>query len=241
MTILQEFGKFYSTIDADWGMVYMMMGMSVFVAFFHTVILTGLYELKLRPKWLFFAINPLLIYAAASVERKLGVAFAVVMFLSVFVLGILGMVYVAFRSSLEEQKARNKDRERRGQKARPLWFVVLLSISTVLLVALMVIGGPYTIILFLFFIPFAKSVKGSPEKSFYTLQRTLPTAPIRSVAMGLAEISGSIRLIEPKISRIKKKTCAGYYYTIENVTRDNDGDNSYSLEFSELECKSVLC
>ena len=39
------------------------------------------------------------------------------------------------------------------------------------------------------------------------------------------------------ISRIGKKECIGFLYTIENVTTDDDGKDSYSLESSETVCK----
>ena len=55
--------------------------------------------------------------------------------------------------------------------------------------------------------------------------------------MGLAEISGKTKTINPVISRINDKKCIGYLYTIENVRTDKDGDDSYSLESSETVCK----
>ena len=229
--------EFYNGLPTNMGMVYWLMMMSVFAALFHSVIIGGLYEINIRPKWFFYVANPLAIFAAAQYDPRMGFAVAIGLFLSVFVLGIIGMFYSAGRDALRVQRKNNERRKKDGKKPFPTWLLPILAIASVIFALGFAIAGPYTILLVVFVIPFLSALKPSNEKSFYTLQRTLPTAPIRSVAMGLAEISGKVRIIEQTIAPIKKKPCAGYYYTIESISKDSDGDESFSLEDSEFECK----
>jgi hypothetical protein len=50
---MSGFYGFYNNLDVDKGLLIMLMVMSVFVAIFHTLITIGLYEINLKPKWLF--------------------------------------------------------------------------------------------------------------------------------------------------------------------------------------------
>lgn len=235
---MNEFSQFYSTLDVDNGLLVMLMVMSVFVAIFHTVIITGLYEIDLKPKWLFFVSNPLLIFVCSFYDKRLAALIAIALFLSVFVLGIIGMIVSVVRSGYQDSKEENERRLRSGKPALLLWKKILITLSGLLFFGLVLsLGVPYFIIIVFIILPFLTSLKSTNKKRFYKFQRTLPTATIRSVAMGLAEISGKSKTIEPMISRIGSKPCIGYLHTIENVSTDKDGDDSYSLESSETICK----
>jgi len=235
---MSEFSEFYKTLEVDSGLLIMLMVMSVFVAIFHTVIIMGLYEINLKPKWLFFVLNPLLIYLCSLYDSRLAALIAIALFLSVFVLGIIGMIVSAVRSGFQNSKEENERRLRSGKPALPLWKKILITLSGLLFFGVvLLLGVPYFIIIVFIILPFLSSLKSNNKKRFYRFQRTLPTATIRSVAMGLAEISGKSKTIETMISRIGSKQCLGYLYTIENISTDKDGDNSYSLESSETVCK----
>ena len=235
---MNEFYQFYNTLEVDKGLLIMLMVMSVFVAIFHTVIITGLYEINLRPKWLFFVLNPLLIWVCSFYDSRLAALVAVILFLSVFFLGIIGMIVSSVRAGFQSSKEEDARRLRSGKPVSPLWKKILLTMGGLLiLVTVMSLGVPYFIIIVFIILPFLSSLKPNNKKKFYKLQRTLPTATIRSAAMGLAEISGKTKTINPVISRINDKKCIGYLYTIENVRTDKDGDDSYSLESSETVCK----
>lgn len=235
---MSEFSEFYKTLEVDGGLLIMLMVMSVFVAIFHTVIIIGLYEINLKPKWLFFVLNPLLIYICSLYDSRLAALVAIALFLSVFVLGIIGMIVSVVRSGYQDSKEENERRLRSGKPALPLWKKILITLSGLLFFGLVLsLGVPYFIIIVFIILPFLSSLKSNNQKRFYRFQRTLPTATIRSVAMGLAEISGKSKTIETMISRIGSKQCLGYLYTIENVSTDKDGDDSYSLESSETVCK----
>lgn len=235
---MNEFAQFYNTLEVDNGLLIMLMVMSVFVAIFHTVILMGLYEINLRPKWLFFVLNPLLIWLCSLYDSRLGALVAIFLFLSVFVLGIIGMIVSAIRSGVQSSKEEDAIRLRSGKPALPIWKKILLTLSGLIFFGLVFsLGVPYFIIIVFIILPFLTSLKSNNKKRFYRFQRTLPTASIRSVAMGLAEISGKVKMIEPLTSRIGSKKCIGFLHTIERVTTDKDGDDSYSLESSETICR----
>lgn len=233
-----EFSEFYNTLEVDNGLLVMLMVMSVFVAIFHTVIVIGLYEINLKPKWLFFALNPLLILFASLYESRLGAVVAIILFLSVFVLGIVGMIVSIVRDGYQNSKEEDARRKRTGKTPLPIWKKILLTFSGLFFIGFVFsLGIPYFIIIVFIILPFLTSLKPNNKRRFYKFQRTLPTSNIRSVAMGLAEISGKATTVDPVFSRIGTKPCIGFLYTVEDVRTDKDGDDSYSLESSETICK----
>ncbi|MET3537098.1 hypothetical protein [Chryseobacterium limigenitum] len=74
------------------------------------------------------------------------------------------------------------------------------------------------------------------RKKFLRIQASLPTSKINSVAMGLVEIQGKLIMKEPLISPVAKEQCIGYYYTIEDITKDKDGKDSYTTIHRETKC-----
>ncbi len=235
---MSEFYEFYNNLDVDKGLLIMLMVMSVFVAIFHTVITIGLYEINLKPKWLFFVLNPLLIGLCSLYENKLAALVAIILFLSVFVLGIIGMIVSMIKSGYQSSKEEDVRRRRMGKTPLPIWKKILYTLSGLLFFGFVfTLGVPYFILIIFIILPFLTSLIPNNKKRFYKFQRTLPTSNIRSVAMGLAEISGNVKTIEPMFSRIKSKECIGFLYTIEKVSTDDDGKDSYSMESSETICK----
>lgn len=236
---MDDFLAFYNTLEVDKGLVVMLMLVSFFVAIFHTFILIGLYEINLKPKWLFFVLNPLSVGLCSLYDNKLAALLAIVLFLSVFVLGIIGMIYAMIRATYQSSKEESERRKKAGLAEIPLWKKIIYSLGALLFFGFtFTLGVPYFILIVFIILPFLSSIfKPSNKKRFYRIQRTLPTSNIRSVAMGLAEISGTVKMIEPLLSRIGTKECIGFLYTIETVSTDKDGKDSYSLEFSETICK----
>lgn len=235
---METFSDFYNTLSIDWSFLIFMMFMSMGAAIFHTVIIQGLFNINIKPKWLFFILNPALIGIAGLVDVKLGALVFIILFLSVFVLGILGMIFSSISEGYKSVKRQDKERTKMGKKPFPWWIKILGSLSTLFFFGFMLSLGPaYFIIIIFIILPFLTSIfNKSNKKIFYKLQRVLPTSNIRSVAMGLAEISGKAKTIEPNVSRISAKKCIGFYYTIERISTDSDGDKSYSMEFSETVC-----
>jgi hypothetical protein len=88
----------------------------------------------------------------------------------------------------------------------------------------------------LFLITGIKLIRPNSKKRFLRLQASLPTSKIKSLAMGLVEVKGKLLMIEPLISPVNKEECIGYYYTIEDVTKDKEGKYNYSLIHQETKC-----
>jgi hypothetical protein len=95
---------------------------------------------------------------------------------------------------------------------------------------------PYFILALITFIIVGK-ILPNPTSRFFDLQTNLPTSKIRSMAMGLVEVEGRLRMIEPVISPIGEVPCIGYEYIVEDISRDDEGKKSYSTISSEIVCK----
>jgi hypothetical protein len=241
---LEEFIQFYNTLEGqtNWGMLLFMMLMSMFVAIFHTVIIGNLWNINFKPKWLFFVLNPSLICFFALFDKRIGILIFIILLISVFVFGILGMIIASIREGYKNVKRENLHRKKTGKKPLAIWKKIIITFSTFVFFGFIFsLGLPYFILIIFIILPFISSIfSKNNKKLFYKLQRNLPTANIRSLAMGLAEITGKSKTIVPMRSRLKDKECIGFLYTVENVTRDNEGRYSYSLEFSETVCEPFL-
>lgn len=62
------------------------------IALFQTLILSGLYGFNLKPKWIVFVITPVSIFIPAIIDEDFGSVALLIHFVSVFVLGILGLL-----------------------------------------------------------------------------------------------------------------------------------------------------
>ncbi|MBR0572956.1 MULTISPECIES: hypothetical protein [Pasteurellaceae] len=133
---------------------------------------------------------------------------------------------------------KNKSSEKVEEKTNSFWKKIIGFVVSIALLIFMVSGGvPYFTIIFFIILPFLGTIFAKTnKKSFYKLQEILPTSTIRSVAMGLAEISGKAKMIEPVISKITKKKCIGYIYLVEDIRKDKEGRISYFKDFSETVC-----
>jgi hypothetical protein len=83
---------------------------------------------------------------------------------------------------------------------------------------------------------FLGSLIPSSTNRFKKYQSILPTSKIRSLAMGLVEVEGTITTNQPLLARIEKIECIGYKYVVEDISTDKDGKSSYSEIFSETVC-----
>lgn len=71
------------------------------IALFQTFILTGLYNFNLKPKWIVFLVTPLSIFISSCIDENAGLVALFVHFVSVFVLGIIGMIVQSFHGNEE--------------------------------------------------------------------------------------------------------------------------------------------
>jgi hypothetical protein len=232
---MNEFIVFFTQHEITHAGIAFFMLAGCFVAIFHTVILAALFGLDFKG-WLFFVIDPLLILLTGMWDRNLVFLVFFLLFISVLVLGGVGMIYSGFAKAEEEKKEIEKLTKRYSTAPKPIWKKIAGLIAVALVFTSFYCFGLYTVFLLFIVFPVLSGLLPSNRNRFLKYQRTLPTSKIRSVAMGLAEIEGSLESIETMLSPIKKKECIGYRYQIERISTDKDGDKSYTTIFDETIC-----
>jgi len=66
------------------------------------------------------------------------------------------------------------------------------------------------------------------------LEEQLATSKISSISVGLVEVVGHVRMITQCESPVFEKTCVGFSYNIQRISRDSDnGRNSYHTKYTE--------
>lgn len=144
---------------------------SLGIALFHTVILSGIFTIKLKPKWIMFVIDPAILGIAFAFFRKESGMIFIGLFLSVFVLGIIGMITNGIQSSIESFREQRK-------KNKPVWKIVGGSFLVLLSYFAFFYFGVY-FIFFIFFLIILSSILPNNKNRFYFYQRTLPTSTVK--------------------------------------------------------------
>jgi hypothetical protein len=238
---MNDFLEFINQNRADGAMVIFLMLFSMGIALFLTIIFAGLYNLKF-PNWLFFAVCPLLVVTSFLIDERFPIPFIFLLFISVFLFGIIGMFVAGARSSRDEEKEMEKISRKYNipkttfiQKIQGLLIVVGIFGTFILLaqtenLKLLFLLIPGFILIKNIFFPSNKS-------KFMRLQAILPTSKINAIAMGQVEVEGDLEEIEPIISPYFSKPCIGYFYKIEKESpRDDEGKTTYKTIFTE--CKT---
>lgn len=223
--------------QVDTGLLIGALVISLIVAFFHYMIFIGLFKINLNKY--FFAIYPLLLLVLYFIQPQFMLIGIGSLFVLTFPMALLGIVIIAPALDIRERvNYQNKQQElaritnKKAQYLKPVkkksW--ILETLKSFFFIAcffgsIAVLGffGPILMIIVIAVI--GKKRSGG---SIMKLQKTLPTSKIRSVAMGLAEIQGKIVIDEALTSRVKSKRCAGYYYLIQEISRDDDGKEQLS-------------
>lgn len=240
---MKEFFDFFNQQQVDYPMLVFLMAFSCGIAFFHTLIFSGLYDLNLRPKWIFFLINPLLV--GLFFLKQSGYAFLALIILSatVFISAFIGMIYAGIRDAkkdkIDQEKFETKYNIPKKSKLRR-FFATIGGFTIIALglwlassgkLSLLLIIIPVLVVLDAIFFP-------SRKTNFYKLQAILPTSKMNAVAMGVVEVVGDLVEIEPLISPHFKESCIGYSFRIEQETRDKDGKSSWRTIFTERKTNS---
>lgn len=229
-----ELTKFINTLQeaSSWEVVYTMVILLV-IAIFYTLIIPSLYKTVIKPSWLFFVALPSIALITALIDRRFVLLVIPIAFLLLIPLSLVGFFYNFFKERQKEY------RKRKAKKESPKTIVLsMLKYGLFSLVALVLffINPIFFILMVFVYTIFLKLVSPSSKDIFLRLQTSLPTSKIRSIAMGLVEVKGMTKQIEPLISRLNKKECIGYKYTIEKVSTNSDGKKSYIEIFSETIC-----
>lgn len=228
----------------DWGdisveLIFTLIPFSVVVAVFHILILQMLYDWKDKLQWLLIVLEPTLVCLLGVIKPGLGMCAFVFLFALAFVLAIAGFIIMPLVKKLKETKVEYR---RAGKKVTA--FTVgkvtgsyVLGIIAVLVIMLMLeISLPFIFLLMFIILPLFALKNPGGDRRFIRLQAILPTSPIRSVAMGLAEVEGNVVIKESLSAPIGDIECAAYQYEIEEIEHDNEGRTSYTTIHSENKC-----
>lgn len=219
-----------------WEVVFTLIILLV-IAIFYTLIIPHFYKLVIKPSWLLFAILPCLGLITALVDSRFVLLVIPVVFLLLIPILIVGLFYKFLKERQKEYSKRRSKKESHKAIVLSMLKYGLLSLIAILLFFL----NPIFFVLLVFvYTIFIRLISPSSKDIFIRMQASLPTSKVRSVAMGLVELTGSTQLIEPLISRLKEKECIGYKYTIETVTTNSDGKKSYTEVSSETICNSFI-
>ncbi|NDV57622.1 hypothetical protein [Bacteroides sp. 519] len=215
-------------------------GGSIFVLFFLLIFISGISLFhtafvhragkKLKPSWLLFAIYNLVATLLFFIHPGLTVGWLILLFGATFVVAILATIlgvgmnfYQGVRKILTN-------------KSQSLYKRILTLIVSALCICLFFTTGPFFFIIAIIGTIIYSAIWGGSNR-FNKLQAILPTSKIRSMAMGLVEVEGKVRIKDQKlVAPIESKQCIGYHYTIESISRDKDGDKRYSTIHDEKKC-----
>jgi len=232
---MNEFLDFFKSQPQDISLVIFLMFFSCAVAIFHTLIVGSLLNIKLRPKWIFFALNPAIIGLASLPGAGFGLLAFILLVASVFILGIIAGIYAAIKGNDEE-----KEFLRQYPKAKqPLWKKILGFAIVLIVGPLFLASGPYALVIIIA-AAFIIAMLPSSKNRFKKYQATLPTSKIRSMAMGLVEVQGRLIAKTLMTAPIDNIQCIGYKYVVERISTDKDGSDSYTEILSETRCNEFI-
>lgn len=239
---MNEFISKLFEIEINTGIFIFIFFFALGVSFFHYVIFAGLYNLKLNRY--FLGLYPLIILLTYVAYPSAVVFIFLLIFALTFVFGLIGILFVApflsakrdiidrqkYQKKINRQVADQAYRKTNSKDDNPTKEAIKkVAQGFVLFVLFAIFGLTGNVGLFFFLVLVGVIVNAFLWKgNLFSLQRHLPTSKIRSVAMGLAEIEGKIKIDQAIESRINKRRCAGYYYEIQKISSDEDGKKSYT-------------
>ncbi len=213
-------------------MLPILMVFSFGIALFHTFILSGLFEVKLKPGWILFLVDPLIIAAGYFFFPQQSGWIFIGLFLSVFVLAVTAMVTKGIQSVADSF------RKARAEK-KPVWKIILGGFGILSVYLGFFYFGIYSMFI-IFFLIIISSILPNNKNRFFFYQRNLPTSKIRSVAMGTAEICGKARAVKNVISPLTSTRCVGYVYTVDEISESTDDDGRTSKSYREIKRREEL-
>lgn len=205
---------------------------SLGIALFHTLILSGIFNVNLKPSWLIFIIDPvILLLAYLFFQKQSGIIF-IGLFASVFLMAIIGFIKNGIESTIASFREQRKNKT-------PVWKIIGGALLALFAYLAFFYLGIYFFIIIVFFVILGSLLPNNKNR-FYFYQRTLPTSTIKSIAMGLAEISGKAKAIEAVVSPDTDTSCVGYIYTIDEIHTSTDDDGRTSTSYHEISKKTEI-
>lgn len=235
---MSDFLAFFEQNKVDDGLAIFLMLFSLGIALFQTFIFSGLYDLKF-PTWLFFVLTPAVIGITHLINASYTLMVFVFLFASIFIFGIIGMIYGTIQQNKKDKKAEEiLNRKYKIEKTPLKDLFLVLAIVGGCIYAFIWLAEREKLPLLFVIIPGLIVVKRiffpSRKSKFLKLQEMLPTSKVNSIAMGVVEVIGDLEEIEPLISPHFNKPCIGYFFKIEKEgKRDSDGDTTYHTVHTE--------
>lgn len=221
--------------DIDTPLIIFLMFFSLGLAIFHTIIVSGLFEIKIKG-WFFFVFNPLALGVTALLYKPAVFLVFSVMVISLFALAIIGMIYATIKDSIRESKKNDRFYKKYNIKPDSKAKKFISGFLGLVLFLLLAMSGFYMFFI-IFSIVVLHAFLPSNKNRFLKFQGILPTSKIHTVAMGLAEVKGKLQYKESSIlAPIKDKDCIGFRYVIEQISKDKEGKTTYSTIFEETKC-----
>lgn len=225
--------------DIPVGLIFALIPFSVVVALFHILILQMLYGWKYKLKWLIIVLEPTLVCLLGVIKPGWGMCAFVTFFALAFVLAIAGFIIMPLVKKLKETQVEYR---RAGKKVTAFTVgkvtgcYVLGIIAVLVIMLILETSLPLIFLLMFIILPLFALKNPGGDRRFMRLQAILPTSPIRSVAMGLAEVEGNVVIKESLSAPIGDIECAAYQYEIEEIEHDKEGRTSYTTIHSENKC-----
>ena len=227
--------------DISVGVVFVLIPFSAFVALFHHVILGGIYGWDYKPKWLLFVLEPTLVCFLGVIKPGFGLCALVLLFVLTFVLAIVGLIIMPLVRRLRKVKAEYR---KTGKKVsvftagKVTGTYISGIIGMLVIMFIMEVSLPLIFLVVFIILPLFALKNPGGDRHFMRLRAILPTSPIRSVAMGLAEVEGIVVPGGKLIAPIGDTECIAYEYEIEDIDHDSEGRTSYTTVHSENKCNA---
>jgi hypothetical protein len=230
----------------SWPMILFAMVFSLGLALFYTLFigyfLEKLASKEIKPGWLFYALLPAIVGVCGAYKVEWSfyaiVGLFLLLFLAAVVLMAIGGIASAFGSFLKYRRDKAAGKYK-ALDEKPLWQKILGLLAAIGLFIAFFSGTQYFVMAIFVLILFSSLVP-TPKSTFLDLQANLPTSKIRSMAMGLVEVKGRAMMNTPLKAPIDDKPCIGYRYTIETITKDDEGRESFSTIEDTTCCNSFI-
>ncbi len=226
---METFIEFVKTPN-DWGAVAVFTFFSLFLSLVFTAVISNNF-FTVKPKWLLFALFPALIIFSKLFGLNSGFTITA-LFVFLLLLIALSMI-LSFIQDIKQRLEKESLLELLSGTAKDLIVVVIVTLS-------MIFFGPATIVFVIAYMLLTRVFSPNEKDQFISLQATLPTSKIASMAMGLVEVKGQTKMQESLLSPKGKKPCIGYRYIIQREERDDDGDTYYSTVSDRMFCNDFI-
>ncbi|WP_292008286.1 hypothetical protein [Chryseobacterium sp.] len=205
---------------------------TVAITLFHIFFLIILGKLDTQYTSFLLILDPIIVISGIFIFPDYSMQLFFGLASSFIIIAILANIVKPIKHAVISFKAQRKTNT-------PVWKILGRGTLTLLVYASILYFGLLYTLLIIAFVMALNYILPSNKNRFYFYQRTLPTSLIKNVAMGLAEITGKAKAINPLISPQTKSLCIGYIYIVEEIhtSTNNEGKKTKSYHTISKEKK----